>query len=193
MKQTLIAIVEDKPGVLNRITSLFRRRNFNIDSLVVGRTENPGISRMTIVANETDSSKRINIYLNLLKLINVIAVKDVSELPCIEREYILIKVHINPENLNNINEIAKKYGARIVDMGKRSAIIEATENKEIISELIEKLSIFKIVEMMRTGKMAMQRGIKQNTAKVNNLQINDRIQNQDDILWATQKINAYLK
>ena len=128
MKQTLIAIVEDKPGVLNRITSLFRRRNFNIESLVVGRTENPGISRMTIVANETDSSKRINIYLNLLKLINVIAVKDVSELPCIEREYILIKVHINPENLNNINEIAKKYGARIVDMGKRSAIIEATKS-----------------------------------------------------------------
>ena len=148
---------------------------------------------MTIVANETDSSKRINIYLNLLKLINVIAVKDVSELPCIEREYILIKVHINPENLNNINEIAKKYGARIVDMGKRSAIIEATENKEIISELIEKLSIFKIVEMMRTGKMAMLRWIKQNTAKVNNLQINDGIQNQDDILWATQQINAYLK
>ena len=78
-------------------------------------------------------------------------------------------------------------------MGKRSAIIEATENKEIISELIEKLSIFKIVEMMRTGKIAMLRGIKQNTAKINNLQINNGPQNQDDILWATQQINAYLK
>ena len=85
MKQTLITLVEDKPGVLNRISSLFRRRNFNIESLVVGKSETPGVSRMTIVANEPEARKRGNIYFNLLKLVNVIAVKDVSKLPCISR------------------------------------------------------------------------------------------------------------
>ncbi len=98
MKQTLITLVEDKPGVLNRISSLFRRRNFNIESLVVGRSETPGISRITIVSNETDSTKRGNIYFNLLKLINVISVRDVTALPCIAREYVLIKVPLTLRN-----------------------------------------------------------------------------------------------
>ena len=94
MKQTLITLVENKPGVLNRISSLFRRRNFNIESLVVGHSETDGVSRMTIVANEPDASKRGNIYFSLLKLVNVIAVKDVSSLPCVAREFILIKLKI---------------------------------------------------------------------------------------------------
>ena len=117
MKQTLIALVEDKPGVLNRIASLFRRRNFNIDSLVVGKSETTGISRMTIVANEVDRRKRGNIYFNLLNLVNVVAVKDVSELACVTREFIFIKVQAGPDKLNELNHIVKKFGARIVDMG----------------------------------------------------------------------------
>ena len=88
MKQTLITLVEDKPGVLNRIASLFRRRNYNIDSLVVGKSETPGVSRMTIMTNEEDQRKRGNIYFNLLNLVNVIAVKDVSNLECVTREFI---------------------------------------------------------------------------------------------------------
>ena len=83
MKQTLITLVEDKPGVLNRIASLFRRRNFNIVSVVSGQSETPGVARLTIVVDEIDRSKRGTIYFNLLNLVNVIAVKDVSELPCI--------------------------------------------------------------------------------------------------------------
>ncbi len=105
MKQTLITLVEDKPGVLNRIATLFRRRNFNIVSVVSGSSETPGIARLTIVVDEIDRSKRGTIYFNLLNLVNVIAVKDVSELPCITREFILIKIESNIEKFNEIENL----------------------------------------------------------------------------------------
>jgi len=186
MKQTLITLVEDKPGVLNRISSLFRRRNFNIESLVVGRSETPGISRMTIVANEPDSTKRGNIYFNLLKLINVIAVKDVTTLPCIEREYVLIKMHVDPDKLNDINDVTKKFGARIVDMGKGSVIIEATEEEKVITDLIKNLSQFNIAEIMRTGKIAMRKGVSKYAVNF------DGENQQDDAQWTHDQINHYL-
>ena len=135
MKQTLITLVEDKPGVLNRIASLFRRRNFNIESLVVGHSETPGISRMTIVADEKDSHKRGNIYFSLLKLVNVIAVKDVSSLPCVTRECILVKVTMEPDELNSLNKITKQFGARIVDMGAEAAIVEVMDEEETIQQI----------------------------------------------------------
>ena len=125
MKQTLVALVDDKPGILNRISSMFRRRNFNIESLVVGSSETPGISRMTIIANEPDSTKRGNIYFNLLNLVNVISVEDITSLPCINREYVLIKIHAGSGKWSSIGEVTKNNGARIVDMGKGSVIIEA--------------------------------------------------------------------
>ncbi len=185
MKQTLITLVEDKPGVLNRISSLFRRRNFNIESLVVGHSETPGVSRMTIVANEPDSRKRGNIYFNLLKLINVIAVKDVSHLPTIERELIFIKVEAGPEQLNDVNAVVKKYGARIADMGADTVIIEATDSESIINRLIEDLFPFEITEIMRTGKIAMRKG---KTHKVSSSKINAKA---DDPYWTPEHINTY--
>lgn len=145
---------------------------------------------MTIVANEKNSEKRKNIYFNLIKLINVILVKDVSDIPCIEREYILVKVCINSENLNSFNELAKKYGARIIDLSSNSAIIEASESKDRISILIDKLTPFNIVEIMRTGKMAMQKGLEPKNKEVHN--INGQ-QNLTDNLWATKQLNSYLK
>ena len=186
MKQTLITLVKDKPGVLNRISSLFRRRNFNIESLVVGRSETPGISRITIVTNETDSTKRGNIYFNLLKLINVISVRDVTTLPCIAREYVLIKVHVDTEKLNDINDVTKKFGARIVDMGKGSVIIEAAEEEKVITDLIKNLSQFNIAEIMRTGKIAMRRGIAENNSYLSSNN------NQENAHWTVDQINNYL-
>jgi len=186
MKQTLIALVEDKPGVLNRISSLFRRRNFNIESLLVGRSEFPGISRMTIVVNEPNSTKRGNIYFNLLKLINVIDVKDVTTLPCIKREYVLIKVHIDPDKLNNINDVTKKFGARILDIDKGFMIIEATEEEKVITDFIKTLNQFNIVEIMRTGKIAMQKGLSKYTFN------SDAENQQEDAQWTHNQINHYL-
>ena len=185
MKQTLITLVENKPGVLNRISSLFRRRNFNIESLVVGHSETEGVSRMTIVANEPNSHKRGNIYFNLLKLINVIAVKDVSDLPSVEREFILIKVQAGPDKLNDINFVTKKYGARIADMGTDTVIVEATDGEEAIDELVEALRPFEITEIMRTGKIAMRKG---RTHRVNSDKINAKA---DDSYWAPEHINTY--
>ncbi|HJN98313.1 MAG TPA: acetolactate synthase small subunit [Candidatus Marinimicrobia bacterium] len=185
MKQTLITLVENKPGVLNRISSLFRRRNFNIESLVVGHSETDGVSRMTIVANEPDASKRGNIYFSLLKLVNVIAVKDVSSLPCVAREFILIKLNTSPEQLNEVNSVVKKYSARIVDMGNETVIIEATDEEHIINELIDNLMPFEITEIMRTGKIAMRRG---RTHKVSSDKINAA---PDDIEWRPEQISAY--
>ncbi len=185
MKQTLIALVEDKPGVLNRIASLFRRRNFNIDSLVVGKSETTGISRMTIVANEVDRRKRGNIYFNLLNLVNVVAVKDVSELACVTREFIFIKVQAGPDKLNELNHIVKKFGARIVDMGLDSVIIETADEKEVIDELVEALQPFNITEIMRTGKMSMRRG---RTHKVSSEKINAPA---EEVNWQPEQIHAY--
>ncbi|MBL7013092.1 MAG: acetolactate synthase small subunit [Candidatus Marinimicrobia bacterium] len=185
MKQTLITLVEDKPGVLNRVASLFRRRNFNIESLSVGKSETPGVSRMTIVANEPDSHKRGNLYFNLLKLVNVIAVKDVSSLPCISRETILVKMATGPDQLNDLNEVVKKFGARIVDMGSESTIIEAMDEESAINNMVDALQPFQITEIMRTGKITMRKG------KTHNVFSNNINSEPDDLSWTPDHITAY--
>ncbi|MBC8346369.1 MAG: acetolactate synthase small subunit [Candidatus Marinimicrobia bacterium] len=185
MKQILITLVEDKPGVLNRIASLFRRRNYNIDSLVVGKSEKPGVSRMTIMTNEEDQRKRGHIYFNLLNLVNVIAVKDVSNLGCVTREFILIKIQIGPDQLNEVNEVVKSHGARIVDMGKETVIIEATEREKEIDALVDELTPFNITEIMRTGKIAMRKG---KTHKISSDKINAQA---DDVNWVPENIHTY--
>lgn len=185
MKQTLITLVEDKPGVLNRIASLFRRRNFNIESLVVGHSETPGVSRMTIVADEKDAHKRGNIYFNLLNLVNVVAVKDVSNLPCVSRECLLVKVTIGPDELNSLNTITKQFGARIVDMGAETAIVEAVDEEETINEFVEALEPFNITELTRTGKIVMRCG---KTHRVSGTRINTQ---PDDIMWSPEQVSSY--
>ena len=185
MKQTLITLVEDKPGVLNRISSLFRRRNFNIESLVVGKSETPGVSRMTIVANEPEARKRGNIYFNLLKLVNVIAVKDVSKLPCISREFILIKINIDPNQLNEVNTVVKQHSARIVDMGAETVIVEAADEELVINNLVSDLQPFDITEIVRTGKIAMRLG---KTHKVNFEKTNEK---EGEISWKPEQVSSY--
>ncbi len=159
MKQTLIALVEDKPGVLNRIASLFRRRNFNIESLTVGHSETPGVSRMTIVTDEEELLRRNIVRQNLYKMINVIDVDDVTEEPCVIRETALIKIKAGSTSRAEIMNITDIYRARIVDVATESLIIEVTGDSEKVNSIAGLLKPFGIIEMTRTGQLAMTRGV----------------------------------
>lgn len=160
MNYTFIALVENKPGVLNRVASLFRRRNFNIESLAVGRTENPEISRMTVVVDcpngEIDAHR---IESNLYKLINVLDVQDVTHQPSVTRDLALIKVRVGPERRAEVNGLAEIFRARIVDVAVDSVIVEITGTEEKLEGLIELLRPIGIVEMVRTGQVSMTRGV----------------------------------
>ncbi|MDX1523849.1 MAG: acetolactate synthase small subunit, partial [Anaerolineae bacterium] len=149
----------DKPGVLNRVASLFRRRNFNIESLAVGHCETPGVSRMTIVTDEEEYLRRNVIRANLLKMINVIEVDDVTDAPCVIRETALIKVNADASLRGQVMDTAEMYRARIVDVGTETLIVEVTGESEKIVSLIDVLEPFGVLEVMRTGKIAMTRGV----------------------------------
>ena len=158
MKRTLIAQVEDKPGVLNRVASLFRRRAFNIESLTVGHTEQPGISRMTIVVDSgrTDSEK---VAQHLCKLINVIKVEDITDESSVTRDLALIKVETNGGKTRpEVLQIVETFRAKVVDVGLDTLMIEATGSEDKVDGLVEVLRPFGIVEMVRTGRVAMVRG-----------------------------------
>ena len=157
MRHTLVALVEDKPGVLNRVASLFRRRVFNIESLTVGHTDQPGISRMTIVidSNQTNA-ERVTAYLH--KLINVIYVGNLAEKPSVSRDLALIKVSVTPVNRTEVLQLADVYRARIVDVAADSLIVEITGTEDKIDSCVDVLRPFGIVEMVRTGEVAMARG-----------------------------------
>jgi acetolactate synthase-1/3 small subunit len=158
MKQTLIALVEDKPGVLNRVASLFRRRNFNIESLAVGHSETPGVSRMTIVTDEEEYLRRGVVRANLLKLINVIDVQDVTDTPCVTREMALIKIRADATLRGQVMDVVEMYRARIADVANETLIVEITGENDKIESIIDVLYPFGILEVMRTGKIAMTRG-----------------------------------
>ena len=157
MNHTIVALVDDKPGVLNRVTSLFRRRAFNIDSLTVGRTETPGISRITIVVDaEEQNIERLIAY--LVKLVNVIQVFNLSSVPTVNRDLAMIKVGANAENRMHITQIVDVFRARIVDVTNTSFIIEITGDEEKIEGFIDVLRPWGIIEMVRTGIVTMARG-----------------------------------
>ncbi len=157
MQHTLVALVEDKPGVLNRVASLFRRRAFNIESLTVGHTEQTGVSRMTIVvdSNQTNAER---VMANLYKLVNVIQVKDLASQPMVSRDLALIKVSTSPEHRSEIMQLVEVYRSRIVDVGNDSLIIEITGDEQKIDSFVGVLKTFGILEMVRTGIVAMARG-----------------------------------
>lgn len=158
MRQTLIATVENKPGVLNRVASLFRRRNFNIDSLNVGRTEDPNVSRMTIVVNRQHTEARM-VEANLYKLVNVIDVQDVTGQPAVLRELALIKVSAIAEQRSEIISLAGVFKAKIVDVSPESLVLQITTSEERIDSLIELLRPCGILELVRTGHVAMMLGV----------------------------------
>lgn len=157
MKHTLVILVEDRPGVLNRIASLFRRRNFNIESLTVGHTDIDGVSRMTIVVDGDEFSiERLTSY--LYKLVNVIQVDDLYDKPMVSRDLALIKVSATSINRAEVIQMADVFRARVIDVTAQSVIIEVTGDVEKINGLVEILKPLGIIEMVRTGSVAMARG-----------------------------------
>lgn len=157
MKYTLSALVENKPGVLNRVVSLFRRRGFNIDSLTVGRTHRPDVSRMTIVMDGTEQDA-YKVEKNLYKLVNVIQVDDLTEKPSVSRDLALIKVSVNSATRAEVMQLCDIFRAHIVDVAPDSVIIEVTGDERKIESMIEMLQPLGILELVRTGLVAMGRG-----------------------------------
>jgi len=156
MRHTLIALMEDKPGVLNRVSSLFRRRNYNIESLTVGHSETPGISRMTIVVSGDERIVQ-QVIEQLSKLINVTQVVDVSDEPAVIRELALIKVQAAHGTRSEIMELTNVFRARVVDVGATSLTVEITGQEDKVDSLIGLLQPFGIKELARTGRVAMVR------------------------------------
>jgi len=159
MLHTFVVSVEDRPGVLNRVASLFRRRAFNIDSLTVGHTEIPGISRMTIVV-DTDEHGAQRVVANLYKLVNVLQVQDITAHPSVCRDLAMIKIAANPESRTHLMQLVLVFRARVVDVAPDSVIIEITGTEDKLEGLLEVLRPYGIIEMVRTGQVAMARGPK---------------------------------
>ena len=156
-KHTLIALVEDKPGVLNRVASLFRRRGFNIEGIAVGRSEQPGLSRMTVVVGG-DSAEVEQVRKQLDKLINVVRVSDITGEDIVARELALIKVNATASTRSEIIQIVDIFRANIVDVAADSLTVEVTGDEDKINSLFELLRRFGIKEMTRTGRIALTRG-----------------------------------
>jgi acetolactate synthase I/III small subunit len=165
MLHTFVALVEDKPGVLTRVASLFRRLNINIVSVTVGHSERPGVSRMTLVA-EAEAGAAHRMKASLYKLENVLEVDDVGQSSCVVRELALIKVAATPATRSHIFELVEVFRARVVDLAPESLMIEITGVQSKIEGLIQVLkeSADSILEISRTGRMVMRRG--QHTSSV---------------------------
>ena len=156
-KHTLVALVENKPGVLNRMASLFRRRGFNIESIAVGVSELPHLSRVTVVVNGTTPMVE-QVRKQLDKVVDVIKVSDITAESTVARELALIKVKATSANRSEIIEIVDIFRANIVDVAADSVTIEVTGDEDKIDSLFKLLRGFGIKEMNRTGRIAMTRG-----------------------------------
>ncbi len=157
MKHTLVALVNDKPGVLNRVASLFRRRGFNIESIAVGHTEQEGVSRMTIVVSG-DSATVEQARKQLDKLIDVIKLSDITHDGTVDRELALIKVKTTPQTRSEIMQMVDIFRANIVDVATDSLIVEVTGDEDKLESFFNLLRPFGIKEIARTGLLAMIRG-----------------------------------
>ena len=162
---TFIAYVEDLPGVLNRVTSLLRRRNYNIVSLTVGRTERPGVSRMTIVL-EADEDGARRIEANLYKLVNVLFVEDATAAASMVRELALVKGRADANNRGEVMRLCDVFRARVVDVGPEALVAEITGTGDKIDGLLDVLQPFGVVEMVRTGAVAMVRSAEATSDRV---------------------------
>lgn len=173
-RHTFVAYVEDKPGVLNRIASLFRRRNFNIESLTVGKTHEPGVSRMTILV-EANKVAASHIEANLYKLVNVLRVDDLNDQDAVLREMVLVKVKADAQARQEIIQIAGIFDAKIVDVAPHSLILELAATMEKVSRFLSLLQPYGIVELQSTGAVAMARG-------------DDSVSPEPPVLYASQSV-----
>jgi len=163
-RHTLVVQVEDQPGVLNRVVSLMRRRSFNIDSITVGHSEMPGISRMTIVVTG-EATDVEQVGKQLYKLMEVLKVTDLDDASCVARELALIKVAAKAQHRGEILQIAEIYDARVVDASPSTLLLEMTGTEDKIDALLAMLRGYGIRELVRTGRIAMVRGASTVTAK----------------------------
>ena len=160
MKHTLSVLVENHAGVLSRVSGLFARRGFNIDSLAVGTTTDPGVSCITIVADDKENAiEQIEKQLN--KLIDVIKVKDFTPEGIISRELMLIKVNATGQTRQEIRELADMYGAKIADITRNSMTIECCNTTERLENLIDILRPYGLKQGIRTGSIALEKGSEQ--------------------------------
>lgn len=157
MKRTLAVLVENRPGVLTRVSGLFARRGFNIDSLAVGVTDDPSVSRMTIVV-DGDAATGEKLKKQLGRLIDVIEVADLSAGEAVDRELALVKVAVEQRTRSEIIQLVEVFRAKIVDVASRSMVIEITGDTDKVAAFLELLREFGILEVVRTGKIAMARG-----------------------------------
>lgn len=157
MRSTYSVLVENNPGVLARVAGLFSRRGYNIDSLSVSRTDDPSISRMTIVV-EGEKAVLEQVTKQLRKLVDVIRVRDITDEPHVDRELVLIKVNADSGTRGDIMQIVEIFRGRIVDVGEYTSIVEVTGDEGKINAIENALKPFGITELVRTGKVAMQRG-----------------------------------
>ena len=157
MRHTLAVLVENAPGALARVAGLFSRRGFNIESLTVGRTENPDVSRMTIVV-EGDDRFIEQVSKQLHKLLDVIKISDISQEQYVDRDLVMVKVNADPSQRVEIMHMAEVFRARVVDMGSKTITIECTGTEAKINAFEESLRPYGIRELVRTGKVAMVRG-----------------------------------
>lgn len=160
MRHVISALVQNEPGVLASVAGLFSARGFNIDSLVVGRTENPDLSRMTVVCTGDDNTLE-QIRKQLAKLVPVIKVRDFKGAAYVERDLCLVTIGVGQEQRSEVIEIVNIFRGRIVDVGKASLMVEIAGTEEKIEQLIELLKPYGIKELARTGVIAMARGTQQ--------------------------------
>ena len=159
MQHTITALVENKPGVLARVSGLFARRGFNIESLAVSITDDPSVSRMTIVV-EGDDTVLEQITKQLHKLIDVIKVEDYQGMPIVQRELAMIKVNAEPSARPDIMQVVNIFRAKIIDISDKTFTVEVTGSVEKVDAIEELLKPYGIRELVRTGRIAMMRGIR---------------------------------
>ncbi len=169
MKHTISVLVEDEAGVLTRIAGLFARRGFNIESLAVGPAEKVGISRITMVVPGDDRTIE-QLTKQLYKLVNVLKVQDVTQIPCVERELMLIKVKASASNRAEVIELAQVFRARIVDISEETLTAEVVGDPGKMVAIIQMLNKFGIREIARTGKIALIRESGVNTEYLKSLE-----------------------
>ena len=161
-KHTIVALVQDRPGVLSRLVGLIRRRGYNIESLAVGHSETPGVSRLTFVVEWDDVEQVVK---QLYRLIEVLKVSDVTNDPTVEREMALIKVHAPAAKRPEIASLTDVFDAKVVDVGQNTMVIEMTGSPSKVQNFIDVIRPYGLKEMLRTGRIAMVRGIRGHNAE----------------------------
>ncbi len=169
MKHTLSVLVEDEAGVLSRISSLFARRGYNIESLAVGQAEQGGVSRITMVVAGDDRIIE-QITKQLYKLVNVLKVQDITETPCVERELMLLKVNASSSNRSEVIELAQIFRARVVDVAEDSLTLEVVGDPGKMVAIVQVLQKFGLKEIARTGKISLTRESGVNTELLKSLE-----------------------